>query len=92
MRAGDAVFHAPSGETWLLAYGDTDSGSEYVSACGWPESLAKASDCTLKRAATDEEHAETIRNWSERERYSDYGGLDRRHVVAKRILAARASP
>lgn len=84
MRAGDVVFHRPSGETWVLAYAD----GAYVSACGWPESEARASDCDLVEAATDEEHEKMLREWGERPHYRDNGGTDRRHLVAARQLAA----
>ena len=53
-RAGDVIHHAPSGEEWLLAC-DEERGE--VICCGWPETIAKATDCTLVTAATDEERA-----------------------------------
>lgn len=58
-RAGDTVKHGPSGETWGLAC-DEDHGE--VVCCGWPETQAQASDCTLVEAASDEERAETLRS------------------------------
>lgn len=54
MRAGDTVKHGPTGETWYL--GGADMKRDEVYPCGWPETIAKASDCTLVKAATDEEH------------------------------------
>lgn len=55
MRSGDVVKHIPTGEEWLLAYGDTDSRTHYVSACGWPLTLNPATECEVVTAATDEE-------------------------------------
>ena len=48
---GDAIFHTPSGETWLVAY----ATETHVICCGWPESWADFEDCVLKRKATPEE-------------------------------------
>lgn len=49
-RAGDHVHHGPTGEDWVLAC-DEESGE--VIPCGWPETYARASDCTLKTPVTD---------------------------------------
>ena len=43
--AGDAVKHLPSGEEWIVAALSLDSAHLY--ACGWPETMAKLSDCEL---------------------------------------------
>ncbi len=51
-RAGDRVRHGPSGERWLLACDEREDGSVYP--CGWPETRAMASDCSLVQATTDE--------------------------------------
>ena len=56
LRAGDVVSHAPTGETWLLAAVRGDD----VYPGGWPETLARASDCTLVTSATDAEHRRMI--------------------------------
>ena len=58
-RCGDAVLHKPSGETWLVAYILHDT----LSASGWPDSLAKLSDCKITRFATDEEHKAAVKSW-----------------------------
>jgi len=58
-RCGDVVRHCPSGEEWLVAYADGDD----VSPTGWPDCIAKASDCDLVRAATDEEHRAHVVEW-----------------------------
>lgn len=60
-RAGDIVFHTPSGEEWQLAC-DEDDGD--VMPCGWPACIADASDCTLVKAATDEERTKMLREWA----------------------------
>lgn len=52
LRAGDTVKHGPSGETWELAYAD---GLD-VCPMGWPQTLARAIDCTLLEPASDAHH------------------------------------
>lgn len=47
----DEVLHGPSGETWLVAVVDGDR----LIPCGWPLSYALLSDCTVTKAATDDE-------------------------------------
>lgn len=56
-RAGDHVLHKPSGETWVLAC-DEERGE--VICCGWPESFAKAADCELVDAVSDEYRRELL--------------------------------
>lgn len=51
-RAGDIVKHLPSGDEWVLAI---DQEGDRVSWCGWLEGQARAGDCVLVKAATDEE-------------------------------------
>lgn len=79
MRAGDVVYHRPSDETWVLAWGDDARGE--VSACGWPETIAKAADCELVEACSDDEHLAMLREWATRA--GDY-----RATVCRRQLAA----
>lgn len=62
-RAADVVKHAPSGETWVLA---CDQDREYVIAAGWPETMAKAADCTLVTAASDVERLAMLTRASSR--------------------------
>jgi hypothetical protein len=57
MRCGDHVRHAPTGETWVVAYVD----GEHLAWCGWPEGEAKVSDCTLIKRCSDEEHVTLLR-------------------------------
>lgn len=56
-RAGDDVAHGPTGETWVLA---CDQDGDSVVCAGWPETIAKVSDCTLVRAASDAERIEML--------------------------------
>ncbi len=61
IRCGDTVLHKPTGAQWLVAYADYDRN--IMSPCGWPESMAKVSDCDLIRACPDSEHLELVRLW-----------------------------
>lgn len=81
-RAGDVVRHRPSGETWVLAYAAMERNE--VSACGWPESIAKADDCVLVEAATDDKHEEMLREWAEKVQHSS----DHRVSECRRQLKA----
>ncbi|HEX4347581.1 MAG TPA: hypothetical protein VHZ73_08410 [Vicinamibacterales bacterium] len=58
-RAGDTVKHTPTGEMWILA---CDQEDNKVLPAGWPESLAKATDCALVEAATDAERLAMLTN------------------------------
>jgi hypothetical protein len=84
MRAGDVVFHRPSGERWLLAWAERGE----VSACGWPEPIAKESDCELVKAASDVEHRAMLHTWADEPKRRDDGFMDSRSVVCTRQLAA----
>lgn len=55
-RAGDAVKHGPTGETWVVA-GIRDG---YLAWVGWPEGRARSEDCTMVQAATDAEHRKML--------------------------------
>lgn len=55
LRTGDTVHHKPSGEEWVVAYADYSTGK--LSPCGWPECEAEIMDCSLVRAAPDQESA-----------------------------------
>lgn len=66
MRTGDHVHHAPSGETWVVAWADHKTG--YMAPCGWPECQAKISDCTITKRATDDECADLIKQLRESSR------------------------
>ena len=53
MRTADIVHHKPSGEDWVVAWADHESG--YMAPCGWPTCQARISDCDITRSATDAE-------------------------------------
>lgn len=58
IRCGDHVYHNPTGETWVVAWADYASND--LAWCGWPNGIARLSDCTLVRAASDAEHSEQL--------------------------------
>ncbi len=74
---GDHVFHRPSRETWLVAYVSGDR----LCACGWPESLARLSDCLLVEKASDEARIDLLRS------IAGSGGNDSRVRYARAALA-----
>lgn len=78
IKAGDHVFHEPTGETWLVA---TNEEAGFFFAAGWPETRAESTDCKLVYSATDEEHRKLLREVSSSE------GSGMRELVARRQLA-----
>jgi len=48
---GDAVFHRPTGETWLVAFVE----GTRLSWCGWPLGYADIDDCELVRKTSEAE-------------------------------------
>lgn len=54
---GDTVHHAPSDETWVVAFVD---GNRLL-WCGWPPGYASLTDCTLIEKASPEARAQLIR-------------------------------
>ena len=64
MRCGDVVRHIPTGEEWLVAYADHDSG--YMAAAGWPQERARISDCEIVERCSDDEHADHVKAWAAR--------------------------
>jgi hypothetical protein len=60
VRAGDHVLHGPTGETWLVAW--ADPATDDLAWLGWPDGIARLSDCTRTKAASDEEHQQTLRS------------------------------
>jgi len=88
MRSGDVVLHRPSGENWLLAYGNDDSGRDEVAPCGWPLGIVRPSDCELLDAASDEKHVETLLLCA-RMRPNERGWTDLRTSMARDILTRR---
>jgi hypothetical protein len=73
---GDTVFHAPSGERWVVAL---VSGTR-LSWCGWPEGTADLKDCTLIDKATPEERLELLNEMAA------MGEPDHRGQYARRLL------
>lgn len=62
VNCGDAVLHRPSGEKWLVAAADRER--DEIMYCGWPEGVAKLSDCDVIRRATPEASAKLHRELS----------------------------
>jgi hypothetical protein len=83
-KCGDHVKHRPSGETWVVAYAD----NEHVACCGWPETLAQASDCTLVKAATNEQHVDMLKRCAT---LDDSRGSHARAEIERMGLKADAS-
>jgi hypothetical protein len=81
LRAGDEVLHRPSGEKWLLA---CDEVRGEIICCGWPETFARASDCELLEAATDEQRLSIL------QQVSRGAGSDTRGSRAQRQLEGLA--
>ena len=52
----DIVHHGPSGEDWIVAYVSGDT----LCPCGWLETLAKVTDCTLTKKATPAQRRELL--------------------------------
>lgn len=61
IRCGDVVRHRPSGEEWLVAYADYESG--HLAWTGWPEGRASLADCDLVRSCDDAGHIASVRAW-----------------------------
>ena len=78
-RAGDHVHHAPSGEDWVLA---CDQNRDDVQPAGWPETLARASDCALIRAASEAERMDMLTKVAAI-RFPDYRGSVARDQLAR---------
>lgn len=60
--AADVVLHHPTGEKWVVAVvynGD-------LCWVGWPEGIAKVSDCELVEKATPEKRFEMLKLWAEK--------------------------
>ena len=77
--AGDVVRHGPTGEEWILAC-DEDRGE--VMPCGWPMCIAKAKDCALVKAATEDERAAMLKTWAEKQ--DSESSRDWRTLTARR--------
>jgi hypothetical protein len=77
IRAGDTVYHRPSGESWTVAYCD----GEWLAWCGWPAGEAKISDCELKKSCSDDQHRDILEQWAEIYKRGRYDSWDRRPCV-----------
>lgn len=77
---GDHVRHEPSGEEWVVAY---TTGDRLV-CCGWPESMALLSDCTLTKRADAKDRDDLLMCMAA------IAGDDSRARYARRRLAEQA--
>lgn len=80
IKTGDIVLHKPSGERWLVAYAENG----YVCACGWPETLARESDCQLLERASEEKRIGLLHE------IANKPGMDSRREYARRVLGILA--
>ena len=81
IKPGDHVLHRPSGETWVVAYADYESG--HLSPCGWPEGRADLSDCELVKSASDEKSRALIGRWAAKENSDDHRSRVVRRLYCK---------
>lgn len=81
IKTGDVVLHRPSGETWLVAYAENG----YVCPCGWPETIAKESDCELVDSASEENRIRLLHEIANKQ------GNDTRRAYARRVLGLSAA-
>jgi hypothetical protein len=77
--AADVVKHTPSGETWVLA---CDEDNDRVMPCGWPCTVALASDCDLVSRPDAEERRAMLGE------VAVMGSADSRKSLAIKQLAA----
>jgi len=60
IKTGDTVRHIPSGETWVVAYVRPETND--LAWLGWPEGLARLSDCELVKSCSEEESLRWLRD------------------------------
>ena len=72
----DKVHHAPSGETWVVAYVQGDR----LAWCGWPPGEAALADCSLTEKATPAERDKLLHQLAKH-------GDDQRATYARHRLA-----
>jgi hypothetical protein len=82
---GDVVRHRPSGEEWTVAYADYERGD--LSWSGWPEGIAKLSDCTLVRKAPPDERAAAILAWTLPNHGNDHRAAAVRRLYPSEVAA-----
>ena len=75
----DHVYHAPSGECWVVAYVRGDK----LAWCGWPQGEADLADCTLTKKATPAERDKILHQMA-----GAMCGSDMRAAYARERLAA----
>jgi hypothetical protein len=75
----DIVNHGPTGEEWTVAY--VKDGR--IAWCGWPEGEAALADCTLVKAASDDERIALLKQMAE------MSGNDARRTFARWRLGLR---
>ena len=83
MRAGDTVFHRPTGETWVVAH--IDEARNELAWVGWPPGYGRLSDCVLKTECSDEQHVEQLTRLASID-HDRAGGADFRKGYAARAL------
>ena len=86
IRTGDAVFHRPTEETWVVAYADHERGE--LAWLGWPPGYAKLSDCELRESCSDKASKFLLVRLSEMKDDERRGGPDRRKTWAIAALKA----
>lgn len=62
IRCGDHVLHRPTGESWVVAYADYETGR--LAWAGYPDGTAAIADCELTKAACDGEHKLAVAEWA----------------------------
>lgn len=77
-RAGDTVHHFPTGENWILA---VDQFGDEVSPCGWPETIAKATDCTILERSSDKQRHDQLLKSSKIREPADIRRREARHQL-----------
>ena len=77
----DSVLHGPTGETWVVAYVESDR----LAWCGWPEGEANLADCTLTEKATPEQRDKLLLEMADRTN-------DRRGRYARQRLGLKDCP
>lgn len=78
IKTGDEVRHAPTGETWTVAYVEGDR----LAWCGWPPGEARLADCTLLRSCSEDESRELL------VRLAEIREDDKRGIYARNMLEA----
>lgn len=80
IETGDTVYHKPSRETWLVAV----VWQNELMPMGWPESIAKVTDCQLVDKGDPDNRLGTLRRLLLMRR--DDGSRDQRAIYAEMIL------